>query len=113
VLLTSSTVPPRWVRVDIRVPRRAAGRIGTLTVFGGTSGSAGPGPLGPLAGPGMRSAQSFGAVLQRLRRAPHHNDVVATLSLFHRGAPTVKRTATATAAHVVDGSISLQVQGVR
>jgi len=113
VLLKSSTVAPRWVRTTVRVPRGVAGRTGTLTVFGGDSASAGPTPPAPLAGPGMRTTQDFDSVLQQLRHSPHHNDVVARLSMTRRAAPAVRRTVDTTVAHVVGGGVSLPVAGIR
>ncbi len=117
VLLTSPTLGSRWVPVAVSVPRHAAGKVGTLQVAGGNNGGAGGlgglgGGVGPIGGPGMRTAPSFSTVLRRLRHTPHHNDVVAELSLFRRGGGNVKRSGTGTADHVVDGSLSFQIQGI-
>jgi hypothetical protein len=114
VLLTSPSLAPRWVGVAVHVPPRAAGRMGSLDVFGGNSAGLG-GPLGSAApvGPGLRAASAFDGVLRSLRRMPHHDDVVATLTLAGRRSPRLERTATDSAGHVVDGrGISIPVQGL-
>ncbi|HEU5042812.1 MAG TPA: hypothetical protein VFT75_01605 [Nocardioidaceae bacterium] len=117
--LTSTSLGNRWVRVSVRVPHRAAGKIGALDVFGGNSGdTSGLGDLFGLSGGGLfldssQPAPGFGAVLRQLRRAPHHDDVVATLSLFSRRGPDMTRTGTRSAGQVVDGGVSLQVVGLR
>ena len=116
VLLTSPSLGARWVRVAVHVPRRAAGRIGSLDVFGGNATGFG-GPVGLAAltgGPNLRTTSGFDSVLRRLRRAPHHNDVVATLTLVKARTPRIQRTGTSSVGHVVDGrGISVPVQGLR
>ena len=113
VQLTSASLGNRWQQVTVHVPHRAAGKIGALDVFGGNSGdTSGLGDLSGLSG-GSQPAPDFGTVLRQLRRAPHHDDVVATLSLFSRRGADLTRTGTGSAGQVVDGGVSLQVIGLR
>ena len=117
-MTTGSSLGIRWTRVAVRVPHRAAGKIGALDVFGGNSGDpSGLGDLFGLSGDGFpggsQQAPSFGTVLRQLRRAPHHDDVVATLSLFSRRGSDLTRTGTGSAKQVVDGGVSIQVVGLR
>jgi len=99
--LTSPDLPDRWIGLRLAVPVRAAGQSGSLEVFGGNGSE--------LFGKGNGSG-GLNAVLRRLRSAPHHNEVVAHLSLFAKKAP-VSRSAHGTADAVVDGQLSFQVRG--
>ncbi len=105
VRLDSPTLPSRWLRMSLPVPTSALGQFGSLDVVGGNSISGGDNGEGG-------AGTSLDAVLRQLRRAPHHNEVLARLSLgTGKGQPP--SSAHVTARHVVDGSVSYQVRGVR
>lgn len=102
VRLNSPDRTARWLALALPVPR-AAGQAGSLDVFGGNT----------LSGEGGGPAPSLEALLRQLRRAPHHNDVVAHLSLSGGNGHRVTGSVRSAADRVVDGSSSFQVRVVR
>ena len=98
----TSTEGTRWVGLRLAVPARAAGQSGSLEVLGGDNFGGGFG--------GEGNAGSLDAVLHRLRTAPHHNEVIAHLSMFLGKGHPVSRSAHGTARAVVDGQLSFQVR---
>lgn len=101
----TSTEGVRWIPLRLAVPGRAAGQSGSLEVLGGNNFGGGFG--------GDGSSGGLDAVLHRLRTAPHHNEVIARLSMSLGKGHPVSRSAHGTAPAVVDGQLSFQVRGVR
>ena len=95
----------RWVALRLAVPARAAGQAGSLELLGGNELAGGFGGRGGSGG--------LDAVLHRLRTAPHHNEVIARLSMFLGKGNGASRSAHGSAPAVVDGELSFQVRGVR
>jgi hypothetical protein len=116
VSLTSKQLGHRTALVKVLVPPHARGRIGTLQIFGGDDGT----PVDEFFDEGFDefdlsgSTQSVGDLLAQFRKAPHHNDVVATLTF--PGAPylaSVPRTGKRAVNAVVGGAMTMPVRAVR
>lgn len=101
----TSTEGVRWIPLRLAVPARAAGQSGSLEVLGGNNFGGGFG--------GDGSSGGLDAVLHRLRTAPHHNEVIARLSMSLGKGHGVSRSAHGTASAVVDGQLSFGVRAVR
>ncbi|MPY77742.1 MAG: hypothetical protein GEV04_04455 [Actinophytocola sp.] len=78
---------PRWVRTDVQVPNRPR-RSGTLSVTGGASIHTGTG-----------GADSLEEMLRMMRRAPHNNDVVASLRVRTGDGPVLRKARGTVASH--------------
>lgn len=77
----------RWVRTDVQVPNRPR-RSGTLRVAGGGSIFSGTGGAGSLE-----------EMLRLMRRAPHNNDVVASLRVRTGDGPVLREARGTTDSH--------------
>jgi len=110
VTLTSAQLPTQRIQLDVPVPARAAGKYGYLEILGGNSFFSGGGDWegGPVPG----SAESLDELLGKLAEAPRNDDVLANLFLFRNNGSTLSRSAHKQAAAVVDGGVSVEVQGL-
>jgi hypothetical protein len=114
VQLTSLALGPARVQVNLEVPENIGRKNGMLEILGGNSYYAGGGE-GEFAEEGYISATSpvtFDALLSRLRRLPRNDQVLANLMLFRRNGSMLKRSARADARAVVNGGVTVEVQGV-
>ncbi|HEU4513090.1 MAG TPA: SpoIVB peptidase S55 domain-containing protein [Nocardioidaceae bacterium] len=101
VSLTSQTLGVNVVKLDVKVPLRAAGRSGSLSVVGGNwwGGDYYEEGMGSMSG-----ASSFDQLLKRMRNAPRNDAVVASLDLYGRGDKSLSRQFRASAGAVTEGS---------
>lgn len=113
VLLSSAELGPAVVPVALPVPDRIGRKTGVLEVLGGNS------YFGEGGGyfeeqPYMNATtktETFEGLLRRLRQAPRNDQVLANLTLFKRDGSMMKRSARSNAAAVVNGGVSVEVQG--
>lgn len=119
VRLTSAEAAPRELRMRVRVPRDAAGRVGTLNVVGGNAGSEFSDfffyeGFDAFDGPSAPTSNTFPDVLKSLRGGLKNNQVRATLRFRHAPRPAnAARTDTKTIDQVVDGRMRAQIFAVR
>ena len=112
VRLLSRDLGARWAVLRVPVPRSAAGRAGSLDVWGANTDLGGE----PGGGPGVpppSDGAPLSKVLERIRTAPHNDEVVASLNLFRDNGALLTRTARAATGAVVDGTLSIEVRGTR
>lgn len=104
VTLTSNHGPAGTITrvLKVPVPDRAAGREGTLDVFGGNT-----------VGQGGRSATSLDQLLRRIRTAPRNDDIIARLVVSRPNGAAVRETTRELAPAVVDGFVSVPVRVTR
>lgn len=121
VLLTSARLPDTWVRVDVPVPARIGRKSGYLEVLGGNSyfpggeGGQPPGDGTEFAEAGYVAATapaSFEALLRGLRQSPRNDQVLANLSLYRPNGSMLGRSGRAGTGSVVDGMVTVEVQGL-
>jgi hypothetical protein len=98
--------------VKLEVPRGIGRKSGVLEILGGSSYFSGGGELGDPASLAPAQPASFDALLGRLRRAPRNDQVLAHLMLFRANGSTLERMGRTRATAVVDGGVSVEVQGV-
>ena len=96
----------------VPVPRSAAGRAGSLDVWGANTDLGGE-PGGDPGVPPPSDGAPLSKVLKRIRTAPHNDEVVASLNLFRDNGALLTRTARAATGAVVDGALSIEVRGTR
>ncbi len=117
VHLHSRELGPLVVRTSVPVPVHAGNKGGVLQVFGGNTGGFGGG--GDVFAEGSDSASSnptgsLTDLLKQITSAPHHDQVVTDVTWVDRaGAQTNHKQSRVSAGHVVDGSFSMSVTGVR
>lgn len=121
VLLTSARLPDSWVRVDVPVPARIGRKSGYLEVLGGNSYFPG-GEGGQPPGDGTEfdeggyvaatAPASFEALLRGLRQSPRNDQVLANLSLYRPNGSMLGRSGRTGAGSVVDGMVTVEVQGL-
>lgn len=113
VTLTSAETGPTAVVVQVPVPRGAAGRFGTLDVFGGNSGLFGEAQFFDEPAPGLEKP-TVDELLADIAGQPHNNDVVVDLTFFNDGGDVTYHRGRRTAMKlVVDGGLSVPVQAIR
>jgi hypothetical protein len=98
--------------VKLEVPRGIGRKSGVLEILGGNSYVSGGGELGDPTSLAPHQPASFDALLGRLRRAPSNDQVLAHLMLFRANGSTLERMGRTRATAVVDGGVTVEVQGV-
>lgn len=98
VSLTSQTLGTRVLKLDVKVPLRAAGRSGSLAVVGGNSW----GDDFFEEGMGTTSG-SFDELLKQMRNAPRNDTVIASLDLYGRDDKSLRRQVRVSSGAVTDG----------
>lgn len=113
VLLESDTLRARRLLVQVPVPRNIGFRPGLLRILGGNSSGGGESYVDESEYMGMEDSApaSFDTVLRGLRQTPHNDQVLAKLMLFRPDGSAQKRTVRATAPEVVNGGVTVRVQG--
>lgn len=107
--LTSSNLPKRYFRVDVPIPDNTGRKSGVINILGGNSYYGG---FGDFYGEGGGTATAdLDKLLARLEGAPRNDHVLANLRLFSRHG-TIRRHVRELAPAVVDGGMSIPVQGV-
>ncbi len=114
VLATSRDAATRTFFVNVAIPARAAGRIGSLSVVGGNDDGDSEyyfDEFDGFGGPEAPSSSTLPALLHSLRTAQQHNEVRATVRFrhFRNGNPVSTRRGSTTLLRVVGGSVSAPV----
>jgi hypothetical protein len=116
VLLTSGDLAPARVRVKLEVPKRIGHKSGMLEILGGNSyysGGEEDFSEGYYLGSGQSNApETFDALLAKMRNQPRNDQVIARLMLFKRDGTLLKRSGRGNAKAVVNGGVTLEVQGI-
>jgi hypothetical protein len=109
VLMVSPVSGQRRLTLEVPVPRRAAGMFGTLSVFGGNSGTFDEQEFFLDDGTGAEE-QDVDEILASLRREPGNDDVVANLDFFdEEGTAVTKRHRRTATGLPVDGAVNVGV----
>lgn len=113
VLLTSRQLGPTWVPVKVRVPRHIGMKGGVLEFLGGNSSfPEGEGEFSEDPYVTAKAPETWEGLMRRLRQQPRNDAVLANLMLFKRDGTFLKRSTRTTASAVVNGGVSVPVQGI-
>jgi len=110
VTLKSSDLATRAVRLNVRIPRSAAGKSGYLEILGGNSFF---GEGGGEEGSPAPSAKSLDQLLRQLARAPRNDELLGTLNFLRNDGSVQQRVSRKRVAAVVDGGITVEIRGLR
>jgi hypothetical protein len=115
VFLTSDTLPDTRVLVKLPVPRNIGMKGGIVRILGGNSAATDGEDYfeeDEYLMPEADAPATFDSVLGDLRREPHNDQLLTELTLFGRRGPAMNRSVRTTAPAVVNGDVTVQVQGL-
>ncbi len=113
VLLTSRQLGPTWVKVRVRVPKHVGMKSGVIEFLGGNAFL--PDEEGEFSEEGYgtpNAPETWQSLMRGLREQPRNDAVLANLMLFKRDGSVLKRSGRTTARAVVNGGVTIPVQGI-
>ena len=116
VVLTSQQLGTALVRVNLPVPKKIGFKSGMLEILGGNSDYGMDGYFEEEYymgyGGGSSQPKTFDGLLASMRSQPRNDQVIARLMLFRRNGSAMKSDGRAMAKAVVNGGVSVEVQGM-
>ena len=117
VVLTSPELGTARVQVNLPVPEKIGFKSGMLEILGGNSDYGSEGYfeeefyMGGFGGE-SNEPKTFDGLLSRMRNEPRNDQVIARLMMFRRNGSVMKSDGRAGAKAVVNGGVSVEVQGM-
>lgn len=114
ISLTSDTLPAARVEVKVPVPENIGMKSGVIRILGGNESGSEDQSFSELSylAPEPKAPASFDALLRSIRREPRNDQVLADLILFRRNGSVQRTSARSLATGVVNGGVTVPVQGV-